>query len=85
MFLNWNGVNIIYNIKFGVGFMEKINNYGLAAYWNLYKDDADTTKGDIIELPACSTPIDFAYRLNVDMGNQMIGTMINDTLVGVDY
>ena len=111
--------------------MEKINNYGLTAYWDLHKHDADatmqkdlkthfqffksiaelntmttdnrefvsmvkkelfdqvihvyTTKGDIIELPNGSTPIDFAYKLHTDIGNTMIGAVVNDEPVGIDY
>ena len=44
-----------------------------------------TTKGDIIELPAHSTPIDFAYKLNTDIGNTMVGAFVNDEYVPVDY
>lgn len=111
--------------------MEKINNYGLTAYWDLHKHDADatmqkdlkthfqffksiaelntmttdnrefvsmvkkelfdqvihvyTTKGDIIELPNGSTPIDFAYKLHTDIGNTMIGAVVNDEPVSIDY
>ena len=44
-----------------------------------------TTKGDIIELPKGSTPIDFAYKINTDIGNTMIGVFVNDKYVPVDY
>lgn len=44
-----------------------------------------TTKGEIIELPAGSTPIDFAYKLHTDIGNTMVGTFVNDEYVLVDY
>lgn len=44
-----------------------------------------TTKGDIIELPKGSTPIDFAYKINTDIGNTMVGAYINDEYVSVDY
>lgn len=42
-----------------------------------------TTKGDIIELPAGSTPIDFAYRIHTDIGNSMIGAIVNDDKVSI--
>lgn len=42
-----------------------------------------TTKGDIIELPRGSTPIDFAYRIHTDIGNSMIGAIVNDDKVSI--
>lgn len=44
-----------------------------------------TTKGDIIELPKGSTPIDLAYKMHTDIGNTMVGVFVNDEYVGVDY
>ena len=44
-----------------------------------------TTKGDIIELPKGSTPIDFAYKIYTDIGNTMVGAFVNDEYVPVDY
>ncbi|MDO5569759.1 MAG: RelA/SpoT family protein, partial [bacterium] len=44
-----------------------------------------TTKGDIIELPKGSTPIDFAYKIHTDIGNTMVAAVVNDEYVGVDY
>ena len=44
-----------------------------------------TTKGDIIELPKGSTPIDFAYKIHTDIGNTMVGAFVNDEYVPVDY
>ncbi len=44
-----------------------------------------TTKGDIIELPKGSTPIDFAYKIHTDIGNTMVGVFVNDDYVPVDY
>ena len=44
-----------------------------------------TPKGDIIELPKGATPIDFAYKLNTDIGNTMVGVFVNDEYVPIDY
>ena len=44
-----------------------------------------TPKGKIIELPTGSTPIDFAYRLNPEIGNKMVGAIVNGEAVALDY
>ena len=44
-----------------------------------------TTKGKIIELPLGSTIIDFAYHVKTELGNQMVGAMVNDEVVPIDY
>ena len=44
-----------------------------------------TTKGDIIELPKGSTPIDFAYKIHTDVGNRMIAAVVNDQYVDFNY
>lgn len=40
-----------------------------------------TPKGRVIDLPQGSTPIDVAYRIHTDVGNQMVGALINGILV----
>lgn len=44
-----------------------------------------TSKGDIIELPKGSTPIDFAYKIHTDIGNTMVAAIVNDEYVPVDF
>ncbi len=44
-----------------------------------------TPKGDIIDLPAGSTPIDFAYQVHTDIGHRCRGAKINGKLVTLDY
>ena len=44
-----------------------------------------TPRGDIIDLPAGSTPIDFAYQVHTEIGNRCRGAKINGKLVSLDY
>ncbi len=44
-----------------------------------------TPKGDIIDLPAGSTPIDFAYHVHTEVGHRCRGAKINGKLVSLDY
>lgn len=43
-----------------------------------------TPKGDVVELPADSSPIDFAYRVHTDVGHGCIGAKINGRIVTLD-
>nr|WP_239341405.1 bifunctional (p)ppGpp synthetase/guanosine-3',5'-bis(diphosphate) 3'-pyrophosphohydrolase [Frankia sp. CiP3] len=43
-----------------------------------------TPKGDVIALPQGSTPVDFAYAVHTDVGNQCVGARVNGRLAALD-
>ena len=44
-----------------------------------------TPRGDIMELPLGSTPIDLAYKIHSELGNTMVAAVVNDEYVPVEY
>jgi GTP pyrophosphokinase len=44
-----------------------------------------TPKGDIVDLPVGSIPIDFAYRVHTDVGHRCVGAKVNGRIVPLNY
>ena len=61
-------------------FIDKVKNEVLNNNIYVY-----TPKGDVIEMPIGSTPIDFAYRIHSQVGDKMTGAIVNNSMVNLSY
>jgi guanosine-3',5'-bis(diphosphate) 3'-pyrophosphohydrolase len=54
---------------------------------DLFQDEVFvfSPKGDVYNLPAGSTPVDFAYRVHTEVGHRCIGAKVNGRMVPLDY
>jgi GTP pyrophosphokinase len=54
---------------------------------NFFKDRifAITPKGRVVDLPTGATPIDFAYQIHTDLGDQCVGAKVNGKIVSLDH
>ncbi|MDP2709312.1 MAG: RelA/SpoT family protein [bacterium] len=43
-----------------------------------------TPRGDVFDLPEGATPIDFAYYVHSDIGNQAVGALVNDKIAPLE-
>jgi GTP diphosphokinase / guanosine-3',5'-bis(diphosphate) 3'-diphosphatase len=44
-----------------------------------------TPRGEIKEMPAGATPVDFAYRVHTEVGNKCVGAKVNNRMVSLDH
>ncbi|HEV2028700.1 MAG TPA: bifunctional (p)ppGpp synthetase/guanosine-3',5'-bis(diphosphate) 3'-pyrophosphohydrolase [Candidatus Dormibacteraeota bacterium] len=54
---------------------------------DLFQDEVYvfTPKGEVLNLPADSSPVDFAYRIHTEVGHRCIGAKVNGRMVPLDY
>jgi GTP pyrophosphokinase len=67
--------------------MRDSNEFLRAVVEDLFADQVFvfTPRGDVIDMPAGSTPLDFAYRIHTDLGNHCAGAKVNGKIVPLGY
>ncbi len=63
------------------------NEFMSALKIDFFKDRifAITPKGEVIDLPVGATPVDFAYKIHTEIGDQCVGARINSKIAPLDY
>lgn len=75
-----NAIESSNELKSDKDFVSNLNNEFLSELIYCY-----TPKGDVLELPKGSTPIDFAYRIHSGVGDRTIGALVNNQIVPLNY
>jgi GTP pyrophosphokinase len=75
-------VNIQKELKSKEAFLEQLDDLKMDAFND--RIFVFTPKGDVIDLPDGSTPVDFAYAIHSEIGNKCVSARINDQQVNLD-
>jgi GTP pyrophosphokinase len=65
---------------------ENANDFIKQIKFNVFRDRifVFSPRGDVVDLPEGATPIDFAYTVHTDIGNQAVGALVNDKITPLD-
>lgn len=85
-------IEIQKKLKWYKEMVEYSENNGAEELMELMKDDIFTANvyvftpnGDVLDFPAGSTPLDFAYRIHSEIGNRTVGSIVNGKIVPLSY
>jgi GTP pyrophosphokinase len=75
-------VDLQKKLKNSKSFLESLEEFKVDIFQN--RIFVFTPKGDVIELPEDSTPVDFAYAVHSEIGNKCVGAKVNEEMVSLD-
>lgn len=83
--LNW--VNELATWQREIGEIKDTKKYLESLQIDVFQDRifVFTPKGDVIDLPVDSTPVDFAYHIHTEVGNTCTAAKVNDKMVPLSY